>query len=333
MQLLQPIPTRVSHLAFSPDGWTLCSGGYHSPTIRVWNLTDSQLLGGFRPEVERCGVVDFLFTPNGEQLVASYPNRADGLLVWDMNQNALAREFPYSGSPLCLSRDGKILGMARKRDTENNPSRFGAFEFLETHFWEPLAAPHWASVRNVPVTAIGPPESLRTTRSPEHCLAGFCEDGRVLIESRTHFLRFDLQNQQPPEWVEWNQTPSVGNSWEFRSVVYSADRSRTAKVRHVNWPGTLFLHVWDTTTGEEVARRENTESFGIGTLNALAFHPMAPQLALGGKTGVSLWNFQTDELLGPFDWGVGSVTALAFAPDGLRLAVGGGSAVVICDVE
>jgi hypothetical protein len=48
---------------------------------------------------------------------------------------------------------------------------------------------------------------------------------------------------------------------------------------------------------------------------------------------VRLWDLETGQSRGAFDWGIGPLTAVVFAPDGMKAAVAGRDTIVVWDVH
>ncbi|QUW02726.1 WD40 repeat domain-containing protein [Chloracidobacterium validum] len=82
------------------------------------------------------------------------------------------------------------------------------------------------------------------------------------------------------------------------------------------------IHVWDTTTGEDLMMS------GYATkVRELAWHPRGRFLATGGGSAVTIWDFSGRGPAGStpvvLEGHAGLVTALAYRPDGKALASGG----------
>jgi len=99
--------TGIDHLAYSPDGKTLVSGGWDRTAV-LWDPTDGAKLRTF--EGHKDNVWPAVFSPDGKRLVTA---SRDGLIrVWNPATGDLVRELdgPSKGVPLVAFRpDGKVF--------------------------------------------------------------------------------------------------------------------------------------------------------------------------------------------------------------------------------
>jgi WD40 repeat protein len=95
--------------------------------------------------------------------------------------------------------------------------------------------------------------------------------------------------------------------------------------------GDHFVWVWDTTTGEQVARLQGS----LGGILGVAFSPDGATLAIGDYDGVTIWDTQTFSQVTSLRLSdfLQMVDALAFSPDGSVIAVAAGATVDLWDSQ
>jgi WD40 repeat protein/serine/threonine protein kinase len=132
----------------------------------------------------------------------------------------------------------------------------------------------------------------------------FTPDGQQLVS-----VGFDatVKRWDSDKWQEVS-TFRIGESVEDAAL--SPDGKRL--VSCVN----SGIHLWDATTGQELARRDNA----VAWAQSVAFSPDGMKIAAAGYGVVTLWNVELTQKLWTGDGKAGWVHDLSFSPDGAYLA-------------
>jgi WD40 repeat protein/predicted Ser/Thr protein kinase len=150
--------------------------------------------------------------------------------------------------------------------------------------------------------------------------AAFCADGRrvaLALNSKVHSLFRRL--------VEVCEADTGATAFVVKDVSCSAV---TQDGRLLATGGQLDdIHLWETTTGRQVATLQAVNFQGI---DSIAFSADGRRLAVTSLTrsgGIAVWDVEAKRELLRFQPGM-DCDALAFSPDGKRLATGGRSEVI-----
>ncbi len=132
----------------------------------------------------------------------------------------------------------------------------------------------------------------------------FTPDGKQLVS-----IGFDatVKRWDADTWQEVS-TFRIGES--VVDVAFSPDGTRL--VSCVN----RGIHLWDATTGQELARRDNAVMWP----HSVAFSPDGMKIAAAGYGVITLWNVELTQKLWTGDGKMGWVHNLSFSPDGARIA-------------
>jgi RNA polymerase sigma factor (sigma-70 family) len=272
----------VHHLALSPDGKTLVSGG-QGGTIRFWELASGRELRHI--QAHRAQVLAVAFSPDGKSLTSGSSD-ARGAWLWDVATGNPVRQF--LGSPprkdwvraVAFSPDGKTLATA-------GPNTI--------RLWEPATGKEL--------------RALEGHGSTVGCI-GFSPNGRYLVSgSADHTVRlWDTASGQEIRAFR-------GHEAEVLAVAVSPDGKLAAS-------GALdhSVRLWDLATGKEIHRLKGTIGYGCYPCGgpAIAFSPDGKTLATGGHT-ISLWDVASGKELYRLTTPDGLVNSLVFSTDGKRL--------------
>jgi mono/diheme cytochrome c family protein len=111
-----PVAVPITALAFSPDGTSLASAGYHE--VNLWKPADGTLMGRLRPMAER--VYDIVYSPDGKWLAIASgdPGQAGLAQLWAAEPNGNAKlvrtlvESTDSVFAVAFSPDNKLIAAA-----------------------------------------------------------------------------------------------------------------------------------------------------------------------------------------------------------------------------
>jgi WD40 repeat protein len=130
-------------VAFSPDGRTIASSGFH---VRIWETETGVLKRTLKPE--RGGVYALAFSPDGKILVGGdrfYVRAGDGTVglsevyFWNMLTGELERTLTELSPWLravALSPDGSVLATGTSGPTKTSPDRIRSWVVSEIKLWD-----------------------------------------------------------------------------------------------------------------------------------------------------------------------------------------------------
>jgi WD40 repeat protein len=314
---------RIPALAWHPDGNRLYSAGWDT-TARVW-------------DVETCEPI-ILLNSHAGQVTAMAMSSDGGLLacadsanavhLWDVASNRTVQVFEEAAAEvrcLAFNRDGSRLAAG------------GADEFL--HLWDPqhgrpcggraeppsdgtrvalspsgdrLASIHGKTLRLWDVAAGG--IVMEQTESALLHGVAYSGDGQLVAAAGENVVVWGAVTGHPRWRLDGPKSPPAALAFSPNSSLLAAAGRESADV----W-------LWDMHSGEPVLLMPDAVPGCV--VQALAFHPREPLLAVGGSdwfemTGsdgvVNLWDVQARRRVAMLG---GGAMSLAFHPSGRRLAV------------
>ncbi len=115
-------------LALAPDGQTLALGGFYEsisyPTVRIWSLSNGELLHSLNANTSGVGVEDLAFAPDGQSLAVAYGNYPtstdNSVRLWRVSDGMLLHTLTGHEKPVdkvVFSPDGQLLATASEDGT------------------------------------------------------------------------------------------------------------------------------------------------------------------------------------------------------------------------
>ena len=329
-------PNEVFSVAFSPDGWTVASGGYDETTVRLWN---AQTGAPIRTLTGHTGWVNSVaFSPDGRTVASG--SWDETVRLWNAQTGAPIRTFTgHTGgvNSVAFSPDGRTIasggGGLDKTVRLWNAQTGAPIRTLTGHTggvssvaFSPdgrtVASGSWDETVRLWNAQTGAPIRTLTGHTGGVSSVAFSPDGRT-VASGSSDKTVRLWNAQTGA----HKQTLTGHTRSVESVVFSPD-GRTIASGGSTWDNTVRL--WNAQTG---AHKQTLQTFTghTGGVNSVAFSPDGRTVASGSSDRmVGLWRQsetvpiedpQTKErvILGKHTSGVYSV---AFSPDGRTVASG-----------
>jgi WD40 repeat protein len=319
---------RIPAVAWHPNGRRILSIGWDT-SARIWDVETCEpiiLLNGHASQV-----LAMALSADGSLLACA--DSANAVHLWDTKSNQVLRVLEDAEAEIrCLTfnADGALLAAG------------GADRFI--HLWDTRTGAQLGGRAELPGLAVGlslspandrlarvdgsglrvwdvqsgelvvdlPKNANAVAYSPDGQWLAVAGDELELLDSATGGSRLHLEGPRPPLHV----------------VAFATSSPLVA----VGGTASADIWIWDTRSGEPALLIP--DAVAGCTVQALAFHPRRPLLAIGGcdwfeATGadgiVTLWDVEArrrEALLG------GGAMALAFDPTGRRLAVASADHVI-----
>ena len=328
---------RIDALAWDRSGVRVASAGWDT-SVRVWDPRTGELVGMLNGQGECVHAV--AFTPDGAQLVSGDSECV--VRIWDYAGLKVLAELRGHEGPvnqLAMSSDGAWLAsggadrsvhfwdLTNARPLAPEP---GSFTQVETVRMAPNGdvAAGYRSGR-LAVWPAGDPDRRTEVEVPTKVEALACApDGtRWAIGFKDGRIAITANLTRAPD-VIWQAHESPA-----RHLCFQSDGSRLAS--SAGGDGTVKL--WDPASGD--AHFIIPEAVDGCSIEALAFHPTAPKLAVGGidwlasqerEGSIAVWDLETHQRESLFR---GGASRLVYSPDGaLLVAVSLYHSIVLWDV-
>lgn len=302
LALLNGHTEQVSSIAFSPYGDILVSGSYDGK-ICLWNPQTRQLLRTLR---DGGRVASVTFSPDGRTLANA---SRETIRLWDVHtgdSKASFGNYPSSLSSVIFSPDGKTLA---SRDVSND-------NVDNVQLWDAQTGVHKATIKLEDDAGYG---TTGVEFAPGHPALAFSLDGTLLASSLgTTMHLLDAETGE-------KRTTLEGHSDSILSMAFSTDGATLVSASRDQ-----TIRVWDTRTGENIAKRVGFLLTLPWSRNLWQLHPlrMVEFLSDGelfasadsGRGEIRLADTSTGEVRLMLTGYTGPITSIAFSPDGTILA-------------
>ena len=280
--------SRVSSIAFSPNGKTLVSGS-SDKAVRVWDVATGQPIG--HPfQGHEAAVTSVAFSPDGQTLVSGSVDQT--VRLWDSITGQLIR-------PPLQGHEDVIRSVAISPVRVATPSGLG---YIIVSGSSDKTVRLWALATGQPIEQ--PFQGHEAAVTSVAC----SPNGEIIVSgSSDKTLRlWDAKTGQPI------RQPLQGH--EALSVAFSPD----GKII-VSGDGDDTLRLWDATTGQPIGQPLHKH---WASIRSVAFNPDGNTIASGSRDRrVQLWDVTTGQPIGqPFQGHEDAVSSVAFSPDGKTLA-------------
>ena len=280
--------SRVSSIAFSPNGKTLVSGS-SDRTVRLWDVATGQLI---RPSLHghEAAVTSVAFSPDGQTIVSGSVDQT--VRLWDVATGQLIR-------PPLHGHEDVIRSVAISPVRVATPS---GLSYLIVSGSSDKTVRLWELATGQP---FGQPFQGHTAAVNA---VDFSPNGAIIVSgSSDKTLRL---------WHAITGQP-IGQPFqghEALSVAFSPDGKTIA-----SGDGDDTLRLWDVATGQAIGQPLHKH---WASIRSVAFSPDGKTIASGSRDRrVRIWDVATGQLIGQsFQGHEDAVLSVAFSPDGKTLA-------------
>jgi len=320
-----PGPGAVLWISFSPNSQRIATAS-SSAKVRVWNLQTGNQMEEFNTGRynAQSGATCVAFSPVNSDLLAA-GDATGRLWVCDLSHNsvrAIGKSHDFTIHGIAFDPDGTHLAV-----TGNESREYGTLEVWNTQEWKRTTHRLTLSALNSP--AYSPDSKLLAvtqadgvvsvlsakTLKPDHSFVGFKDmadgvafshDGKILAAAGwDNTIRlWSVKDCDLLEEIKGcrDRTTSVDFSADDRAVV-SGDAAGDVK----------FWKVADK------RRKQSPIVFGA-PFYSIALSPIDPLIAVGSGDRITIWNSQTQELVGKvLDAKQGNIVGIEFSRDGRYL--------------
>ena len=315
----------ISHLAWSPDGKTLATGGWYSnsstlnPTICLWDMPT----GAVRTRDVGMPVQQFTWSPDGKRLGIMPANNENQVRIWDIGgtgelQKKGSTNYSHSISPdLTYYTDGRLslhaVETGKKRYSWKLPGNQN-FVPLFSPDGKTLAA--WASGPDLKkdrlvlydLTSGKEIGSFEIQKAFAGTPAAWSPDGKYLVcgggdDSRVELDIFDVPNRC---YIQKKFEGDLKGS--RRGVAWSPD-GKVLAATDPSGGNVGQVRLWDFETGKLRPVDKRLRGWGV------SFSPDGKTLAVHRRIFVAIWDWQSGTYRGTL-LPLGADGGVAISPDG-----------------
>jgi WD40 repeat protein/serine/threonine protein kinase len=327
------------HVAWSPDGTRIASGGPYDLQVRPWDNRECRAL---EPTLkEACVVHALAWSPNSGRLaVSSYEGAGEGISVWEVTsgQKRFRQSHAVQVRSLAFSPDGNTVaaggkeGIVRVFDATSGVDRaalFSGFTDISSLSFRPDGRRLYAVGEGQRAVKVFDPRREPRGRAIQPWLdqlAALSFDDAGLRIRGISWTGGERLAADPVDGRVIGEPPlPVTNALMYPRGDFAFSASGRWLAAPTREDRTV-VGVWDVLLGRRVAL-----SGSGGPVTAVAFAPDGRRLASAAIVGakglsvVTLWDWASGRAIRTFDaWPV-PIEALALSPDGCKLAAAGGT--------
>ncbi len=353
--------SNFKHIAFSPDGKTIVSGGWNR-TALLWNVSDSSLLRTF--DEQGYDITAVAYSPGGDVIAATSERTVK---LWDAATGRLLRNLETDNyiSAIAFGRDGKTIVVGERRGVTglwdvNSGRRIRRFEDTGSTLID-----NGEDVHNTVLSVALSPDGATVAGGVDDATINLwsASNGRLQRVLKAHpvaVTAIALSPHQPVvalgrdnerirlldagttqvlcqlEDSENMFRQSVNFDRPFTYMMFSPDKRTVAAWRYVlddDRRETIIdnsVRLWSATSGRLLASFKLTND----SSPEIAYSPDGKLLAIADRSGaVKLADVENGELIRNLRSQQSGVGTIVFSPDGKIIAMATGSAIKLVDVN
>jgi WD40 repeat protein len=271
----------VRQIEFVPGNNLLVSSGKGwRNSINIWNIDDAPSSSEVESQPYReftdfpFPVWDFVISSDGKQVFVAGFGVGDGGAILDISSGQILTDFPRSiGDTVAISPDGVFLAARGIRDDDCLAGSASVVRIVDSQSFEEVTS-----------YDVQFPNSMAYDSTGQRIAIGTGTGGLYLYDTKTNVLLGSVTGHGSYHW----------------DVAFSADDTLLADIEGNNvWISSLgdggaaggdTVHVWQLTTGEEIANHMNS-CWSYDQINRVVFLPDTNEAILGGSQLLSIYQW------------------------------------------